>query len=245
MNKLTTEASPALNGVPPQTGLKVVDKVFDRPLNNPLFPNLRMGGYTTRKGQRGVKVDHGIIHRGDIWNAGDQPVLLRIDSGCLTSAVFHDESCDCHWQLMQAMKLINDAPEGTLGLIIEHFHHEGKAHGFTAKLKSYRDGMYPVPGDKRQFGSSLLILKDLGIKRVRVMTNNPEKLAVLVDNGIEVVEVIHLVTNDPKLRWFLNYKAQTFGHQIVFGDEPQSTGEAALLQASSYPPEPAGSDSRE
>jgi len=173
-----------------------------------------MGGYTTRKGRHGLKVDHGIIHRGDIWNAGDQPVLLRIDSGCLTSAVFHDESCDCHWQLMQAMQKINDAPQGTLGLIIEHFHHEGKAHGWTAKLKSYRDGMYPVDGDRRKFGSSILILKDLGIRRVIAMTNNPEKLSVLTDNGIEVVDVINLVSADPNLRSFLLFKQREFGHQM-------------------------------
>lgn len=196
--------------------VRVVDKVFDRPLNSASFQNLRMGAYTTRRGPFGQKIDHGLIHRGDITNPGDQPVLLRIDSGCLTSAVFHDESCDCHWQLLQAMKTIDEAPEGTLGLIIEHFHHEGKAHGLTVKLKSYRDGMYPVPGDLRRFESSVLILKDLGIRRVKVMTNNPDKMQVLVDHGIEVVDVISLVSSDPKLREFLEFKARTFGHHINF-----------------------------
>jgi GTP cyclohydrolase II len=198
--------------------LQIVAKVFDRPINNEELDNLRMGGYTTRRGWFGTRVDHAIIHRGNIQNPGDTPVLIRIDSGCFTGGIFHDESCDCHWQLLSAMKRINDAPEGEPGLIIHHFHHEGKAHGWTRKLQSYQDGMYPV-SDLRKYRTATLILQDLGIRKARVMTNNPEKMGVFTRIGIEIVEIIHLVTDNPRLREYLEYKRRRWGHQVEFDDE--------------------------
>jgi len=184
-----------------------------------------MGSYVTKVGWLlGKTVEHPIVYRGDILNAyrSNRPVLLRIDSGCFTGSIFQDRSCDCHQQLLAAMNIIDKEPDpNTVGLVIHHLHHEGKGHGFTMKLASYRHGMYPVPSDLREFRSAVAILKDLGITRVILLTNNPDKISVLERNGIEVVDTRRIIIDDPNLRNFYEFKRDELGHDINLEGEQQ------------------------
>lgn len=212
----------------------VVDKVFGVPLKNREFPTIVQGAYKTRKGHR--VLEHALLYTGGLGSLPNQrlinelrpddEVLVRVNSGCFTGDIFHDESCDCNWQMWEALRMMErwDGP----GLLIYHFGDEGKAHGYLEKLRAYdpKTGMYPVRGDKRDFTHAIAILKDLGITRVRLMTNNPHKRAALGHFGIRVTGTEHVLSQDPSLRKFLHFKAEALGHEIPF----TSDGEAKLAK---------------
>jgi len=117
------------------------------------------------------------------------------------------------------------------GLIIYHFNHEGRGIGFLNKLKTYKlmdeenkttyDAFKKLghQPEQRNFQASLLILKDLGIKQVRLLTNNPFKFDSLQDNGIQVTEVVPLVHKQPYLRNYLLSKQKQFGHWLDLEDK--------------------------
>ncbi len=200
----------------------ILDRVFNIPLNGTVN-SLRMGSYKTS--HHGNEAEHALIYSGVI-HAPEFPILLRINSACYTSDIFHSQSCDCNWQLKQAMDRISI--EG--GLLIYHFHHEGKALGFTHKLRMMQLLEEGSSGwetwlrqhydtDTRRFYSTIKILQDLGIQKVRLMTNNPRKREALVRNGIDVVETIPIVTQAPELRFYLTSKRHILGHEIQFDHE--------------------------
>lgn len=202
----------------------IVDFQLGRQIVNPKFKSLLMGGYVTQAGHGMLarKVEHILTYRGVIQNPpADRPVLFRVDSGCMSSAICGDQSCDCNWQWEEAKRLIDGAPDGMSGLIIHHPHHEGKSFGFTTKMASYdpATGTYPVPGDRREFKSTVAILKHLGIQRVILLSNNPHKLKVLEENGIKIEDVLHLVSPDPQHRKLLEYKRDVWGHKINLPDD--------------------------
>lgn len=120
------------------------------------------------------------------------------------------------------------------GLIIYHMHHEGRGLGLTAKLATYKameereistfEAMKErvnVP-DLRKYGSSIAILKDLGLNRIRLITNNPEKRRVLEDYGIEVIETVPVIINRPEIRRYLATKRTEQGHSIHFNEQASS-----------------------
>lgn len=190
---------------------KIADKVFGVPLMNPQYPSLIQGAYKTKLGRE--MEEHALIYKGDIANLPDDAVvLMRINSACYTGDILHDSSCDCNWQLEQAFRLIEES-DGP-GLVIYHFNHEGKGHGYLEKLKAFDGEMYPVNGDIRDFRHAIAILLDLGIRRVRVMTNNPEKQEILRDYGIELVEAVPIAQFNPLLANFYEYKRRVFGHSL-------------------------------
>ena len=102
------------------------------------------------------------------------------------------------------------------GLVLYHFGHEGKAHGYLDKLRAYdpQTGTYPVNGDKRDFTSAIAILKDLGITHIRLMTNNPHKREALQMHGFVITGTEHVISKAEHLQPFLNWKAREFGHEI-------------------------------
>ena len=190
---------------------EIVDKFFGVPLKNHKYPSLIQGAYKSRK--NGLVEEHALVYKGQIDQLPEgAEVLFRINSACYTGDIFHDESCDCNWQLEEAFRML-EAHDGP-GVVLYHFGHEGKAHGYLEKLRSYRDGMYPVEGDLRDFTSAIAILNDLRITRVRLMTNNPHKQAMLEQNGITVVGVDGVVSSDPNLAEFLDWKARHLGHRL-------------------------------
>lgn len=189
----------------------VSGKTFDVPLVHATYKNLTQAAYRTQQG--GKTEEHALIYKGDIKNLpADAVVLLRINSACFTGDIFHDASCDCNWQMEEAFRLI-DQGDGP-GILLYHFAHEGKGFGYFDKLVSFDGQMYPVPDDIRDFLHAVAILLDLGITRVRLMTNNPEKQKILTDHGIEIVEVVSVVSQDPAVRHLYDYKAKVWKHAL-------------------------------
>ena len=203
------------------SGYQLVDTTLDVPFTTSDGLCFMMGAIKTR--HRGVCAEHALIYKGQI-EAPKAPVLLRINSACYTGDVFDCQRCDCHWQLEEAKRKIHE--EG--GLIIYHFHHEGNASGFTNKLKTYqvmdqqkktmRDAYQHLrlEPDQRRYFSSILILDYFRITRVKLLTNNMRKRDILIQNGIEVSEVIPIVSQKAEHRDYLQSKRDQYGHVIDF-----------------------------
>lgn len=192
---------------------KVVDRVFEVPLVREDVRGLMQAAFITKVGRHHEQ--HAVIYKGDIQNiTPDTVVTIRINSACYTGDIFHDQLCDCNWQMEEAFRII-EANDG-VGMLLYHFAHEGKGFGYFRKLKSFdeKSQMYPVPGDIRDFLHAVAILKDLGVKKVRVMTNNPEKQQVLRDHGIEIVETVPVVSRDSRHKEFYQYKRDVWGHAL-------------------------------
>jgi GTP cyclohydrolase II len=197
---------------------KVTGRVFGVPLVRQDLKNIVQGCIKTRSGF-GPEEQHAILYKGDIEHLSPDAIpLIRINSACFTGDIFHDALCDCNWQLEEALRML-DAHDGP-GLVIYHFAHEGKAHGYFEKLQAFDGEMYPVNGDLRDFRTAVTILKSLGISRVRSMTNNPEKVKILGEYGIEVVECVGVVSQDPSMAHLYDYKAREWGHALPTKDEP-------------------------
>jgi GTP cyclohydrolase II len=148
--------------------------------------------------------------------------LLRIHSQCFTGEVLGSLRCDCHDQLEMAMQAI--AEEGR-GLVIYEYQ-EGRGIGLMAKLQAYElqdAGIDTVEAnhalgfkaDCRDFGLPAAILRDLGIKRVRLLSNNPRKASALTENDVEVVVLLSCeVAPNPHSLAYLRTKKQRMGHAL-------------------------------
>lgn len=143
-----------------------------------------------------------LINRGEGQEAGELP-LVRVHSGCVTGDIFHSLRCDCRAQLHSALKRITATPNGVL--IYLPFH-EGRGIGLFKKIKAYalqdqgRDTVdanieIGEPIDAREYELAAEILHDLGFTRIRLMTNNPAKIAAMEDAGIEVVDRVPVVVS--------------------------------------------------
>jgi 3,4-dihydroxy 2-butanone 4-phosphate synthase / GTP cyclohydrolase II len=165
---------------------------------------------------------HLAMVKGDL--SGDPPPLVRMHSECLTGDVFGSLRCDCGEQLQKALQMIGE--EGR-GVVVYMRHHEGRGIGIVNKLRAYRlqedEGLDTVeanlhlgfPPDPRDYGIGAQILVDLGLHKVRFLTNNPGKRAGLQGFGLEVVERVPLITdpNDAN-RKYLQTKQEKMGHLL-------------------------------
>jgi 3,4-dihydroxy 2-butanone 4-phosphate synthase/GTP cyclohydrolase II len=155
----------------------------------------------------------------------DHPVLVRVHSQCLTGDVFGSQRCDCGPQLEEAMRAICEAGEG----VIVYLRQEGRGIGLANKLHAYRlqdEGLDTVeanerlglPVDKRDYGIGAQILRDLGLCRIQILTNNPKKISRLQVYGLEVVEQRPVqIKPNPHNRRYLETKRTKLGHLL---DEP-------------------------
>ncbi len=153
----------------------------------------------------------------------DRPVLLRAHSECLTGDIFGSLRCDCGAQLHAAMEAI--AEEGA-GVVLYIRHQEGRGIGLLDKLHAYnlQDlGLDTVeanealghPPDKRDYGIGSQILYDLGVRQIRLLTNNPKKIYGLEGFGLEVVERVPIqVTSNPHNERYLKTKREKLGHLL-------------------------------
>lgn len=171
--------------------------------------------------------DHlAIISAGSNQATPTDATLVRVHSECLTGEVFHSRKCECGPQLDSALDMIN--AQG--GVVIYMRGHEGRGIGLINKLKAYRlqeDGLDTLdanlalgfPVDGRDYSAAVAILDDLGISRVRVITNNPEKLRQLEDRGITIVERVPLVVGVGEFNEsYLEAKRDRMGHVIPTND---------------------------
>jgi len=152
--------------------------------------------------------------------AGDQPVLVRIHSQCLTGDVFASERCDCGDQLHEAMRLISACGRGAL----IYQQQEGRGIGLTNKIHAYElqdQGLDTVaanlelgfPADGREYRLPAEILKHLGALRIRLLSNNPEKVLGLEKEDIVVVERVPLeISPNSSTREYLKIKKEKLGH---------------------------------
>lgn len=160
------------------------------------------------------------------------PTLVRVHSECLTGDVFHSHRCDCGPQLAAALQQINDHGSG----VLLYMRQEGRGIGLINKLKAYslqEQGLDTVEAniklgfapDLRDYGIGAQILKDLGIRQIRLLTNNPRKIRGLEGYGLEVVErvPIQMPENDDNSN-YLHTKKMKLGHMLQFGDLTDSAG---------------------
>jgi 3,4-dihydroxy 2-butanone 4-phosphate synthase/GTP cyclohydrolase II len=163
---------------------------------------------------------HLALVKGDI--AGDEPVLVRVHSECLTGDVFGSRRCDCGEQLQSAMRIIENEGRG----VILYMRQEGRGIGLANKLKAYElqdRGMDTVEAnielgfkaDLRDYGIGAQILVSLGIKNIRLMTNNPRKIVGLEGYGLKVVERVPVETAPhEKNIVYLKTKKKKLGHML-------------------------------
>jgi len=170
---------------------------------------------------------HIALMKGDI-GPGDE-VLVRVHSQCLTGDVFGSKRCDCEEQLHTAMAMVEEEGKG----VIVYMRQEGRGIGLVNKLKAYHlqeNGKDTVEAnealgfkaDMREYGIGAQILADLGLHRIRLMTNNPRKIIGLQGYGIEVVERVPIETKPQKENLeYLKTKAQKLGHLLSFPSNEQ------------------------
>ncbi|MEU1052805.1 bifunctional 3,4-dihydroxy-2-butanone-4-phosphate synthase/GTP cyclohydrolase II [Streptomyces sp. NPDC005876] len=176
-------------------------------------------------------VEHVALVHGDLGDGRD--VLVRVHSECLTGDVFGSQRCDCGPQLDASLARIQS--EGR-GVVVYLRGHEGRGIGLMSKLRAYelqergRDTLdanleLGLPADARDYGAGAQILKDLGVRGVRLLTNNPDKSAALERHGIEVTgrEPMPVQAGEHNLR-YLRTKRDRMGHDLPWLDTaPVST----------------------
>jgi 3,4-dihydroxy 2-butanone 4-phosphate synthase / GTP cyclohydrolase II len=163
---------------------------------------------------------HLALVKGNI--ADGKPVLVRVHSECLTGDVFGSRRCDCGSQLHTALKQIQLEGRG----IVLYMRQEGRGIGLAAKIHAYKlqeDGFDTVqanlklgyPADLREYGLGAQILFDLGVRKIRLLTNNPKKVVGLAGYGLQIVETVPIrIDANPHNKAYLRTKRTKLGHKL-------------------------------
>jgi 3,4-dihydroxy 2-butanone 4-phosphate synthase/GTP cyclohydrolase II len=156
------------------------------------------------------------------WES-NEPVLVRVHSSCATGDIFGSCRCDCGPQLHAAMEMVEKEGRG----IVLYMNQEGRGIGLINKLKAYKlqeQGMDTVqanlalglPMDSRDYGVGAQILRDLGVSKIRLISNNPQKRVGLLGYGLEIVEQLPIeITPNPHNEKYLTTKRDKMGHNIL------------------------------
>jgi 3,4-dihydroxy 2-butanone 4-phosphate synthase/GTP cyclohydrolase II len=167
--------------------------------------------------------EHVALVRGEI--RPDTPLLVRVHSECLTGDLFSSLRCDCHDQLIAALTMVQAAGNGA----VLYMRQEGRGIGLANKLKAYKlqdDGLDTVEAneklgfrpDLRDYGIGAQILRDLGVVKMRLLTNNPKKVVGLGGYGLEIVERVPLEMDPNGVNdRYLFTKRDKLGHLILSG----------------------------
>jgi 3,4-dihydroxy 2-butanone 4-phosphate synthase / GTP cyclohydrolase II len=167
--------------------------------------------------------EHVAIVKGNPEQFGNKPIMVRVHSECLTGDALGSLRCDCQMQLQAAMKMIEQAGSG----VIVYLRQEGRGIGLVNKLRAYslQDiGLDTVeanerlgfPADLRDYGVGAQILNDLGVKQIRLITNNPRKIAGLKGYGLEMVDRVPLLIEATDYNAsYLATKAEKMGHLLM------------------------------
>ncbi|WP_394995525.1 bifunctional 3,4-dihydroxy-2-butanone-4-phosphate synthase/GTP cyclohydrolase II [Emticicia sp.] len=156
------------------------------------------------------------------WEA-DEPILVRVHSSCVTGDIFGSCRCDCGAQLHAAMEIVEKEEKG----VILYMNQEGRGIGLLNKLKAYKlqeMGRDTVEAnlelgfnmDERDYGVGAQILRNLGIKKMKLISNNPKKRAGLIGYGLEIIESIPIeISSNPHNEKYLQTKRDKMGHEIL------------------------------
>ena len=222
---------PELEVMAAESGMKIVsiaDLIAYRSRHEKLVERVTEARLPTKYGEFLViayrsKVDadeHMALVRGDI--SGDEPVLVRVHSQCTTGDIFGSMRCDCGEQIALAMQNIADEGRG----VFLYMRQEGRGIGFHNKLRAYAlqdQGLDTVEAnialgfdaDLRDYGIGAQILADLGLHKIRLLTNNPKKVIGLESYGLEIVETLDLRTSPtPYNLEYLKTKQSKMGHLL-------------------------------
>ena len=152
----------------------------------------------------------------------DDPVLIRVHSECMTGDLFHSQRCECGFQMITAMEMIEKAGKGAL----IYLRQEGRGIGLANKLRAYKlqeEGLDTVDAnlelgfraDRRDYGIGAQICRDLGLKNIRILTNNPKKINRLEVYGIKIAEQIPLRARPSEHNIdYLRTKKRRLGHML-------------------------------
>ena len=164
--------------------------------------------------------EHLALVKGE-WNE-NEPILVRVHSSCMTGDIFGSCRCDCGPQLDKAMEMVEKEGKG----VVLYMNQEGRGIGLINKLRAYKlqeEGKDTVEAnlelgfqmDERDYGVGAQILRDLGVKKMRLLTNNPKKRAGLVGYGLEVVENVPIeIESNEHNQFYLETKKRKMGHDL-------------------------------
>jgi len=226
---------PELEAMGEKLGIKIVtvaDLIAYRRRHEKLVRRMAEASLPTRYGEFVAIADRSItdpdehvaLIKGDI--SGEEPVLVRVHSECLTGDIFGSMRCDCGDQIALAMKAIASEGRG----VFLYMRQEGRGIGLHNKLRAYAlqdQGMDTVeaneslgfPADLRDYGIGAQILVDLGLKDIRLLTNNPKKVVGLEGYGLRVVETLPLIAApNPINIHYLETKQKKMGHLLDMED---------------------------
>ena len=159
----------------------------------------------------------------------DEPVLVRVHSSCVTGDIFGSCRCDCGGQLHAAMSMVEKEGKG----VVLYMNQEGRGIGLVNKLRAYKlqeEGLDTVEAnlklgfdmDQRDYGVGAQILRDLGVQKIRLISNNPKKRVGLIGYGLEIIENVAIeITPNKHNEKYLTTKRDKMGHQIL-GDAKTS-----------------------
>jgi 3,4-dihydroxy 2-butanone 4-phosphate synthase/GTP cyclohydrolase II len=169
---------------------------------------------------RNTDMDHLVLVKGE-WKE-EEPILVRVHSSCLTGDIFGSCRCDCGPQLHKAMEMIEKEGKG----VIVYMNQEGRGIGLVNKLKAYKlqeEGYDTFDAniqlgfkpDERDYGVGAQMLRDLGVRKMRLMSNNPKKRTGLIGYGLEIVENVSLeIESNEHNANYLKVKRDKFGHNL-------------------------------
>ncbi len=157
----------------------------------------------------------------------DEPILVRVHSSCVTGDIFGSCRCDCGGQLRSAMRMVAEEGKG----VVLYMNQEGRGIGLINKLKAYKlqeEGLDTVEAnlklgfdmDQRDYGVGAQILRDIGIRKIKLISNNPKKRVGLMGYGLEIVDTvaIEMPPNEHNDK-FLTTKRDKMGHEILKQDQ--------------------------
>ena len=165
--------------------------------------------------------EHVVLSLGDL--ATGEPPLVRVHSECLTGDALFSLRCDCGFQLNAALTAIAEAGRG----VVLYLRQEGRGIGLGNKIRAYAlqdqgsdtveaNHQLGFPADAREYDLAVHLLRELGLCRIRLMTNNPRKLDALVRDGIEIVERVSVQSGlNPHNEAYLRAKADKLGHWLT------------------------------
>jgi len=181
-----------------------------------VFGDFKMVAYK----QTTNEMDHLALVKGS-WKE-NEPILVRVHSSCMTGDIFGSCRCDCGPQLQKAMQMIEEAGKG----VIVYMNQEGRGIGLLNKLKAYKlqeEGRDTVEAnielgfqaDQRDYGVGAQILRDLGVTKIRLMSNNPKKRTGLIGYGLEIVENVSIeIDSNKHNEAYLKTKRDKMGHSL-------------------------------